>query len=176
MPQGAGRALGRRGFRRVEEVRPGMSLEVGPLRVTATEAAHRGFRPPFGGTAQSLGYIIEGRQRLYFAGDTDLFSGMATFGRLDVALLPVWGWGPTLGAGHMDPERAALAASLLQPRLCLPIHWGTFYPMGMRGVRRHLLTDPPHAFARHAATIAPEVAVRVLPVGGSMSLPPAAHA
>jgi len=97
---------------------------------------------------------------------------MATLGRLDVALLPVWGWGPTLGMGHLDPERAALAASLLQPRLCLPIHWGTFYPYGMGRVRPHLLTEPPHAFARHAATIAPEVAVRILPVGGSMALPP----
>lgn len=172
MPRGAGRALARRGFGRVEEVAPGSTVDLGPVTVTATEAEHRGFRPPFGATAESLGFILEGSHRLYFAGDTDLFPGMSTLGRLDVALLPVWGWGPTLGEGHLDPERAALAASLLQPRLCLPIHWGTFYPLGMQRLRRHLLTDPPHAFARHAATIAPEVAVRVLPVGGSMALPP----
>ena len=26
---------------------------------------------------------------------------------IDLARRPVWGWGPRLGPGHMDPERAA---------------------------------------------------------------------
>ena len=30
---------------------------------------------------------------------------------VDVALLPVWGWGPTLGPGHLDPQRAAEAVA-----------------------------------------------------------------
>src|SRR5213079_3001561 len=52
-------------------------------------------------------------------------------GRLpvDVALLPIWGWGPTMGPGHMDPGRAAEAAALLGARLAIPIHWGTYYPV-----------------------------------------------
>ena len=37
---------------------------------------------------------------MYFAGDTDLFSGMkALRGEIDLALLPVGSWGPTLGQG-----------------------------------------------------------------------------
>ena len=44
---------------------------------------------------------------------------------LDVALLPVAGWGPKVGTGHLDPRRAAEAAAMLRPRIAIPIHWGT---------------------------------------------------
>ena len=72
-----------------------------------------------------LGYVINGSRRVYFTGDTDLFAGMADIGLgLDVALLPVWGWGPTLGAGHLDPLSRAQALELLRPSLAIPIHWG----------------------------------------------------
>ena len=85
---------------------------------------------------------------------------------LDVALLPVWGWGPSLGAGHMDPRRAAEAAALLRPRLAMPIHWGTLYPLALHRVRPVPLTDPPHLFARFAASLAPDVDVRIVAPGG----------
>ena len=67
------------------------------------------------------------RSGVYFAGDTDLFEGWATLrGTVDVALLPVWGWGPSVGEGHLDPQRAAQAAAMIGPALAIPIHWGTF--------------------------------------------------
>ena len=44
----------------------------------------------------------------------------------------------------------------------MPIHWGTFYPAGLRRLRPDLLTGPPHEFARLARELAPEVEVRVL--------------
>ena len=44
---------------------------------------------------------------------------------MDVALLPVSGWGPRLPAGHLDPRGAAEALRLLKPKLAVPIHWGT---------------------------------------------------
>ena len=50
---------------------------------------------------------------------------MAALGAVDVALLPVWGWGPTLGPGHLDPVRAAEAVELIRPRIVVPVHWGT---------------------------------------------------
>jgi L-ascorbate metabolism protein UlaG (beta-lactamase superfamily) len=89
---------------------------------------------------------------------------------LDLALLPVWGWGPTLGAGHLDPEGAARAAALLSPRLAVPIHWGTFYPFGLARLRPGRLTLPAEEFAARARQLAPQVATRVLSPGESVSL------
>jgi L-ascorbate metabolism protein UlaG (beta-lactamase superfamily) len=168
-PQGAGPLLRRHGFRAIRELGVGAAATVGPLEVTATYAAHAGRRPPLGPTAEALGFLVRGGRRIYFAGDTDLFPGMADLGAdLDAALLPVWGWGPRLGSGHLDPGRAAEALRLLRPRLALPIHWGTFHPIGLGGKRR-FLTDPPHAFARHAARLAPEVRVAIAAPGESVT-------
>lgn len=130
------------------------------LRITATPAVHDGHRVPFGPRAESLGFLIEaGEASVYFAGDTDLFDGMADLcPALDVALLPVWGWGPNLGPGHLDPERAAQAAALLRPRYAIPIHWGTLFPVGLRRAGRRttaVLEEPPLAFAAAAARTAP---------------------
>ena len=52
--------------------------------------------------------------------------------RVDVALLPVWGWGPSLGPGHLDPVRAAEAVARVQPRIAVPVHWGTLAMTGTR--------------------------------------------
>jgi L-ascorbate metabolism protein UlaG (beta-lactamase superfamily) len=45
---------------------------------------------------------------------------------IDLALLPIWGWGPTLGPGHMDPEQAAEAARLLGADVAVPMHYGAY--------------------------------------------------
>ena len=99
-------------------------------------AVHGGSRGRRGPEIEALGYVINGGgHRAYFAGDTDLFDGMADLGALDLALLPVAGWGPSVGPGHLDPARAARALTLLRPRAAVPIHWGTLYPMGLRRLR-----------------------------------------
>ncbi len=116
VPRGMGAMVRRWGFRHVLVADPHERFELGPLTVTATPAVHSGSRPPNGPRGTALGYLIEAEgRRIYFAGDTDLFDEMETIGQpqLDAALLPVWGWGPRLGPGHMDPERAAAAAALL---------------------------------------------------------------
>jgi len=161
VPRGAGPLLARRGFGRVHELDAGDSVALGDLRVTATPALHGGFRPPFGPTTASLGYLLEDAlRRVYFAGDTDLFPGMADLGELDVALLPIWGWGPRLGPGHLDPYRDAEALRLLRPRTAVPIHWGTYWLRGAGRVLRQRLVNPPHEFAAYAAVSAPDVIVR----------------
>jgi L-ascorbate metabolism protein UlaG (beta-lactamase superfamily) len=109
--------------------------------------------------------VIAGERRVYFAGDTDLFAEMAVLApELDLALLPVWGWGPKVGPGHLDPVRAAEALRLLQPRMAVPIHWGTLAPFWKRA--RGLAAEPALAFQRHAREVAPDVEVRVIPPGG----------
>lgn len=171
VPGGAGEILRQAGFRHVREVSAGASVTIGNVRIEATHASHSGFRPPFGPTADSLGYLIRGSYTFYFAGDTDIFPEMATLtDTLHAAFLPVWGWGPTLNGGHMDPAAAAQSLQLLRPQLAVPIHWGTLYPIGLSWLRPYLLTDPPHEFASHAAQLAPEVEVRILAPGLSTSV------
>jgi L-ascorbate metabolism protein UlaG (beta-lactamase superfamily) len=171
VPRGAGRAATKLGFSTVIELGEGETVTAAGLQVSGTHADHRPGRWP-GGRSQTIGFTIAGEQRrAYFAGDTDVFDGMRELaGDLDLALLPVWGWGTQLGPGHLDPPRAVDALKLLAPRVAIPIHWGTLYPIGLRRFRRHLLTEPPRAFARLAAERAPEVDVRVLEPGTSTTI------
>jgi L-ascorbate metabolism protein UlaG (beta-lactamase superfamily) len=170
-PLGSAAFLERRGFREVLELVEGESVSVGGLRVKAVPAHHgRGGRPG-AGRVGALGYVIEGGARIYFAGDTALFDEMAAIGdRLDVALLPVWGWGPRLGPGHLDPVTAAEALRMLRPRMAVPIHWGTYTPIGAPRLWPWLTTDAGRRFAREAARMAPEVDVRVLSAGESLAV------
>jgi L-ascorbate metabolism protein UlaG (beta-lactamase superfamily) len=170
VPRGAGGLLRRLDFGNVSELPAGETIPAGPLTVTATTAIHGGFRPPTGPRAAAVGYRVEADPaRLYFAGDTDLFAGMADFGPIDVALLPVWGWGPSLGRGHLDPARAAQAVGLIRPRFAIPIHWGTLWPRGLGRIRPGRLIDPPHEFAALAASTHPATSVLVTPPGSTVS-------
>jgi L-ascorbate metabolism protein UlaG (beta-lactamase superfamily) len=172
VPRGARRHVARLGFATVHELSAGEEVEVAGLPIAATPARHDGRRHPLGPPAESIGYLAgEPGRRVYFAGDTDAFPEMTALSDgLAAALLPVWGWGPTLGPGHLDPERAAEALTLLRPRIAVPIHWGTLFPYALDLVRAKLLSDPPHDFAHHAARLAPEVEVRVLQPGESTPL------
>lgn len=175
VPAGARDVVRRLGFQQVYEVVAGDEIRSRGVRIAATHAEHPGRRRPqrLGGPeADTLGFVVEaGGRRVYFAGDTDAFPEMEEqIGQTDAALLPVWGWGPTLGAGHLDPQSAAQVAARLRPRVAVPIHWGTFFPVGLKRVRPDRLTEPPHEFARYAGELAPDVDVRVLEPGSSTDL------
>ena len=169
---GAGRFLTRRGFTTVTELSPGESAQVGEVTITATEAMHPSERR-LERDSEAVGFLIAGGgHRLYFAGDTDLFDGMGELGPgLDLALLPIWGWGASIGPGHLDPERAARAASLISPKMAVPIHWGTLYPFGLARARPGPLRSPPREFAAWMRELAPQVEARVLEPGEAVSLP-----
>jgi L-ascorbate metabolism protein UlaG (beta-lactamase superfamily) len=159
VPAGVGNLLRRRGFVQVTEVAIGV-----------THAEHDGSRGPFLRGARAVGYLVAGSARIYFAGDTDLFQGMSGLGAdLDVALLPVAGWGPHLPPGHLDPLRAAQSLTLLRPRIAVPIHWGTYRRIGLPRDPA-LLRAPAESFVRLASELAPDVDVRLLPVGGHLGL------
>jgi L-ascorbate metabolism protein UlaG (beta-lactamase superfamily) len=172
VPRGASRWAGRGGARGIRELEIGETTTFGDVRLTAVRAVHNGYRDGRrGGPIQPLGYLIEaGGRRVYFAGDTDLYDEMSDLAPLDVALLPVWGWGTSIGSGHLDPERAARALELVRPRVAVPIHWGTFYPAGLRLLRPQYLVEPPLEFAGLARRRTPEVEVRVLQPGSATSL------
>ncbi|WUI45518.1 MBL fold metallo-hydrolase [Streptomyces sp. NBC_00414] len=173
VPRGARRSvpgLRRLGGLEITEVAPGDRVQVGDLVVRVVSARHDGRRLPVGPhRAPALGYVVEGESRTYFAGDTGLFESMAEeVGPVDVALLPVGGWGPYLGEEHLDAGRAADALALLRPASAVPVHYGTFWPIGMDGVRPHEFHAPGAEFVRLAAERAPGVTVHHLDHGESV--------
>ena len=125
--------------------------EISLKQVEAVRAVHPPGRGPHSSVvAEAVGYVLRTDDAcVYFAGDTDLFDEMADLAPIDVALLPIWGWGPSLGEGHLDPGRAARAATLLQARVVIPVHWGTYSPIGVK--RPKWLDTPVGQFADRAA-------------------------
>ncbi len=76
----------------------------------------KNFHPPnYGG----VGYIVETRGiRIYHTGDTDVIPEMKNL-KVDVILVPVG------GTYTMNAEEAAELVNLLQPKLAIPIHYGS---------------------------------------------------
>lgn len=181
VPPGAGRWLTAQGVARVVELRPGQTTALSSrVSVTAVEAVHSGRREPRGPTATAVGHLVSSTTTTaWLAGDTGSFGGMAELpalsphGVLHLAAVPVWGWGPTLGPGHLDPRTAAEAVVTARVGLAVPVHWGTLFPLGTRLLMRRHLTEPGPEFARHVEELTGEGSrVRVLPVGGSVDVVP----
>ncbi len=135
VPRGLG-ARARRAVRGdVLEVEQGDEIRVAGATIRVTEARH--WQTPGALRAQPVGYLLDLGQRVYFAGDTGRYPGMGTLaGAVDVALLPVWTWGPHLGPGHLGPRSAAEALTDITPAVAMPIHWGTLYPSQLHRVWR----------------------------------------
>jgi L-ascorbate metabolism protein UlaG (beta-lactamase superfamily) len=165
VPKGAGRTLAKLGFRDVIELVEGARVAVAGLRVQATHAEHARGRGLRTAGPTPLGYVVRGSLTAYFAGDTDLFEAMASLEpRLDLALLPISGWGARLPAGHLDAARAARALQLIGPRVAVPIHWGTLRPF-YRAAPYDADASAAVQFAALAHAVAPRVEVRILRPG-----------
>ena len=167
VPRGGGPLLRRHARGSVLELAVGAEARLGSVLVEVTPAVHDGNR--LRTHAEAVGYLVRGSQTMYFAGDTAEFPGMAELaavaGGLDVAILPVSGWGLNLGPGHMDSLAAARAVAVLRPRLAIPVHWGTLrIPVAWRLRRQHLLNVAVR-FAALVAQLAPATRV-VVPVPG----------
>jgi L-ascorbate metabolism protein UlaG (beta-lactamase superfamily) len=169
VPRGGGGLLRRRGFRAVTEVEAGERLTIGSVGVRATHASHSDERMPLGAKADPLGYVVEGSHSVYFAGDTELFDEMSELAPVDVALLPIWGWGRKLGQGHMNPEDAVEAARRVRASIVVPIHWGTYAPV-QEGLRKAQSDAPAEDFASRMQETLPETEVRVLQPGAATAL------
>jgi L-ascorbate metabolism protein UlaG (beta-lactamase superfamily) len=175
LPAGALRfvrgALGPRFAARCIELGVGDEATIGTVRVRAVPAAHDGARGPWSRhRAQAVGYLISGSATTWFAGDTGLHPGMSDLGPLDLALIPVGGWGPTLGAGHLNAAGAVEAVRRAGARWAVPVHYGTFWPFGFGRVRPHMFAGPGEEFAGRAARSAAGTSVHVLAPGETFTL------
>lgn len=167
LPQGAEWLLP--DSRRALPVGPGDELEVAGVRVTVLPASHDHRRGSFSrATGHPVGYRVEADgTSFWFPGDTALRPDMADVAPVHLALVPVGGWGPTLGAGHMDPDDAAVAVDRVGARIAVPVHWGTFWPVGLRRLapanHERLFVTPGRRFA---AALARSPAAVLLPGHG----------
>jgi L-ascorbate metabolism protein UlaG (beta-lactamase superfamily) len=169
---------------RVDEVRPGDVVDLGGLMIRAVPAAHDGRRHPLshhGGAA--LGFVIDGGvkdpTRVWFAGDTGLFSGMDDIWPIDVAVVPIGGWGPTLGPTHLDPTQAAEAVRRVGASDAIPIHYGTFWPVGLRPLKPRVFQqrfiEPGPRFAAALRSCCPMSTAHLLKPGGTAIVPDPGH-
>jgi L-ascorbate metabolism protein UlaG (beta-lactamase superfamily) len=175
-PPGGGRWLSDQGFHVIGEPRPGETVSGCGLTVTAVPANHEGNRRG-GPQADAVGHLVsDGHQTVWLAGDTDLYEQMLELremsptGSIDLAMVPVWGWGPNIGLGHLDPIRAAEAVRRVGARRAVPVHWGTLHPPFYRRFMTNQLTRPGPELAEEVARRAIDCQVDVLPVGGSVTI------
>ncbi|HEV8570402.1 MAG TPA: MBL fold metallo-hydrolase [Actinoplanes sp.] len=179
VPRGAAgfvaQAMGPAWADRCVELAPGEETAVGAVKIRAVPAAHPGGRGPWSRSqAVALGFVVEGVSRSWYAGDTGLFDEMSELAPLDLALIPVGGWGPTLGShGHLDAAAGAEALRRVKSSWAVPVHYGTFWPIGLTRVRPHMFSEPGEEFARRAARTAPDTQVRVLDHGETLTIGPA---
>jgi len=117
---------------RIHELDWHESVELPGVRFTATPAQHFSGRG-LGDRNSTLwaSWVIQTeRHKLFFSGDTGLFSGLRDIGQrhgpFDLTLLEIGAYHPAWGSIHLGPENALTAHHMLQGRTLLPVHWGTF--------------------------------------------------
>jgi len=116
-----------KGLQQVTGMNLGGTLSALGLTITMVKAEHSSSvidegRPVYAGAASGFVVRFENDLRIYFAGDTAVFSDMRLIGELyrpSIAVLPI---GNTL---TMGPEEAAKACELLGVRQVIPMHYGT---------------------------------------------------
>jgi len=89
------------------------------IQITMTQAVHSS------ASGNATGFVIEleNGKTLYHAGDTGIFADMALIGELyplDVAMIPIG------DVFTMGSKQAAKAVTLLQPKVVIPMHFGSF--------------------------------------------------
>jgi L-ascorbate metabolism protein UlaG (beta-lactamase superfamily) len=157
VPRGGERYLRGLGSRPLVPAAPGDDLAMAGLRIAVLPATHDGRRNSWSRISPpALGFrVIGGGRSFWFPGDSELRDDMNTIDPVDLALVPIGGWGPTLADGHMHPEAGALAVARVGANWAVPIHWGTFWPRGLRRMaranHRRLFTTPGERFVKAMA-------------------------
>jgi L-ascorbate metabolism protein UlaG (beta-lactamase superfamily) len=169
--------LQRHGLRGVP-TEPGTWLGVAAspsVEVTVCTAVHHSRPMPHRPNAASGHLVRSAAGAVWFAGDTSLFEGMEALpelagGPIELAFVPISGWGPRLSGGHMGPAEAAEACARVGARRAVPVHWGTLHAPGGREIPRGWMHRPPEDFLEAVGRVAPGCEVVIAEVGVRRSL------
>ncbi len=142
--------LGTQGVTKTVGMNKGGTVEFGDIKITMVYADHSSGITTnagliYGGEASGFVVTLENGLSIYDAGDTNVFGDMALIKNLyrpDVALLPI--------GGHftMSPKEAAYAVGLLEPKVVIPMHYGTFEALtGSPDALKDLLAGSPTTVA-----------------------------
>lgn len=150
--------IARQGVETTHGQNPGGSFDHGFVVAKWTVAFHSSSFPDGTYGGQPNGFILTAKasgKKLYFAGDTALFSDMSLIGDhgIDIAFLPI-GDNYTMGI-----EDSVKAVQLIRPRYVVPMHYNTF----------PLLAQDANAWAERVKDETGAMPV-VLPFGGSFEL------
>jgi L-ascorbate metabolism protein UlaG (beta-lactamase superfamily) len=156
VPKGAPRVVKGLDRRRLVEVQPGDTLDVAGVGIEVLPAHHDGRRNVLTGRdvdVPPIGFrLSDGASSVWYPGDTGTRDDFADVGPVDLAAVPIGGWGPTLGDEHLNPEQAAAAVGEVGARWSLAVHYGTFWPVALRRLHpenhRRLFVTPPVRFHR----------------------------
>ncbi|MCK9795579.1 MBL fold metallo-hydrolase [Isoptericola sp. 4D.3] len=137
-------------------------------------------RLPARGAGAAGAPAVAAAATVWVLGDTEHFPGVGRVrdlagGRVDVALVPVSGWGPRLSGGHLGPRAAAEVCAEVRPRVAIPVHWGTLHVPGGRDLPRGWMDHAGAAFAAAVHRLAPGVRAVVLRPGASWCDTPVGH-
>jgi L-ascorbate metabolism protein UlaG (beta-lactamase superfamily) len=166
---GTGKRVRAAGFSEVVELAPWESITIDDVEITATPGSHG---------VPEVTYVLQGAGKtVYFGGDTrripELDAIAERFPELDLALLPINGLRsrPAFNRQEvMDAEQAAELASVLRPRIAVPIHYAyTAGPIGDR-LLLSIVRNRPDLFRDAARKSAPDTEVRILPTGEILPL------
>ncbi|MGF9764749.1 MBL fold metallo-hydrolase [Microvirga sp. 0TCS3.31] len=147
----------------------------GDVTVRLVPAVHHSRPMPHRPNAAN-GHLVRGPSGVvWLAGDTDLYPEMAVQPQLagspvDVAVVPIGGWGPRLSPGHMGPKQAATACRIVAARSAVPVHWQTLHvPVAGRFPRGWMDLAGPR-FVEELTHEAPSCRPFVLDIGSSATL------
>lgn len=98
------------------------------------------------------GYALVGPEhRVYFSGDTGLFSELRTigerYGPFDLTMIEVGQYDRSWPDWHLGPESAVLAHLMVRGEVMLPVHWGLF------ALAPHAWTEPIERVLHKAAQV-----------------------
>ena len=111
---------------------------------------------------EANGHIVKSpSMTVWVVGDTSLYDEMRELPEIagapiDLAIVPIGGWGARLSEGHMGPKEAAVACSRVGARAALAVHWGTLHVPLLRELPRGWMDKPGDEFAKALAKAAPD--------------------